>query len=52
MQSFFKFPDPGPETEAQKERAAYLALALKRARHERRQRWKGGLRKLTSAFRK
>ncbi len=48
MQSFYRFPDPGPETEAQKERAKYLGLAAERVRERRRARWQA----LTRVFRK
>ncbi len=48
MKSFYHFPDPGPETEAQKEREKYLGMAARRARDIRRDRW----RTLTRIFRK
>lgn len=52
MKSFYHFPDPGPETEAQKERAHFLGLMVARARSERRERWNKRIRAVTRTFRK
>ncbi|MEM7719310.1 MAG: hypothetical protein AAF222_08895 [Pseudomonadota bacterium] len=51
MQSFLKFPDPGPETEAQKERRHYLGLLIKRRRAKRREARERLFGRITNLFR-
>lgn len=52
MQSPYHIPDPGPETEAQKERAKYLGLMVQRARERRKERWNRSLRTVTRLLHK
>lgn len=52
MQSYYRFPDPGPETEAQKERAHFMDLMTARARNRRRNRWSAPVGALKRVFQK
>jgi len=51
MQSFYHFPRPGPETEAQKERRKYIAMAIERSHAERREKWRNRARAVRDLFR-
>lgn len=51
MHDPYKLPAPAPLTEAQKERARYIALEAARARHARRDRWHRRLQALRRGLR-